>query len=398
MKRGREDITVPGFKFAGISAGIKPHRTKDIALIFSERPASVAGVFTTNRIKAAPVRLDIERIKSTRGQAIIINSGNANACTGDKGLGDALEMAECVAKGLNIRPEYVYVSSTGIIGRPLPMAKIKKAIPSLIKRLSPSSVMDTATAIMTTDTFPKISLRRLTLSQTTGTILGIAKGAGMICPNMATMLCFILTDIAVKHDALDNALREAVRRSFNRLIIDNDMSTNDTVIIMANGMLDNRPLTRSSPLFRRFKETLSEVTHELARMIATDGEGATKLIKVIVKGAKRESDAERAARSIAKSMLVKTAIYGGEANWGRIMAAIGYSGVDLSEGKIDLYINGHKLVEGGMGLRRRIRTERILNTQEVTIIEDMGLGNKSASILTCDLTEKYIKINSAYST
>jgi|Deesub1362A_J573_1020465.scaffolds.fasta_scaffold00284_3 glutamate N-acetyltransferase/amino-acid N-acetyltransferase len=392
----KEDITIQGFRFAGISAGIKQQGKKDIALIFSETLATVAGVFTTNRIKAAPVRLDIKRIRSGKGQAIIINSGNANACTGDEGLRDASEMAECVARELNIGPEHVYVSSTGIIGRPLPMARIRKAIPSLVKRLSPSSIMDTATAIMTTDTFPKVSLRKLKLSRTTGTIVGIAKGAGMICPNMATMLCFILTDIAIRHDALDRAIRGAVRRSFNRLIIDNDMSTNDTVIIMANGRLGNKPLTKDSPFYRRFEEALSEVTYELARMIAIDGEGATKLINVIVKGARTESDAERVARAIAQSMLVKTAIYGEDPNWGRIMAAIGYSGVDVLEDRIDIYINGRKYVAGGRGSDNKKRRDRALAKREINITVDLGLGNRSASVLTCDLTEGYIRINSEY--
>jgi glutamate N-acetyltransferase/amino-acid N-acetyltransferase len=397
MKRtNKRDIIIPGFKFSGISAGIKHPEEKDLALIFSEELATTAGVFTTNRIKAAPVILDIERIKSGRGQAIIINSGNANACTGKQGLKDAHEMRARVAKNLDIKPDYVYVSSTGIIGKPLPMNRIKKAIPTLTNKLSPYSIEDSARAIMTTDTFPKLSSKKVKIGGRVGTITGIAKGAGMICPNMATMLCFILTDIAVRHDALDKALREAVRRSFNRLIIDNDMSTNDTVIIMANGRLNNRALTKNSPFFKRFEDALFDVTYELARMIALDGEGATKLIEINVRGAKTEMDAERVARAIAQSMLVKTAIYGEEPNWGRIMAAVGYSGIDLSEGKIDLYINGYKLVNSGIGLKRKTTASRILGKKEVTITVDLGLGNKSASVLTCDLTEKYVHINSSY--
>jgi len=397
MKKGKHDITVPGFKFAGISAGIKPHRVKDLALIFSEDIAIIVGLFTTNKIKAAPVKIDIDLIKSGRGQAIIINSGNANACTGRQGLKDAHEIRTRVAKNLDIKPDYVYVSSTGIIGKPLPMNRIKKAIPTLTNKLSPYSIEDSARAIMTTDTFPKLSLEKVKIGGRVGTITGIAKGAGMICPNMATMLCFILTDIAIRRDALDNALREAVRSSFNRLIIDNDMSTNDSVIIMANGRLNNRPLTKNSSYFKRFKDALCRVTYELARMIAFDGEGATKLIEVNVRGAKTEMDAERVARAIAKSMLVKTAIYGKDPNWGRIMAVVGYSGIDISEDRIDLYINRHKFVSGGIGLKKGNIASRILENKEISITVDLGLGNKSASVLTCDLTEKYVHINSSYS-
>jgi len=397
MRRRKEDITVPGFKFAGISAGIKPHGAKDLALIFSEEPAVIAGVFTTNRIKAAPVKIDMDLIKSGRGQAIIINSGNANACTGDKGLRDAREMVECVAKGLNIRPEYVYVSSTGVIGRALPIGRIKKAIQPLINKLSLYSIEDSARAIMTTDTFPKLSFKKLKIMNKAGTIAGIAKGAGMICPNMATMLCFLFTDIAIEHDALDMALREAVNRSFNRLIVDNDMSTNDMVLIMANGRLNNRPLTKNSPYFKRFKETLWEVTYALARMIALDGEGATKLVEITVRGAKTEMDAERVAKTIARSMLVKTAIYGGEANWGRIMAAIGYSGVDILEEKIDIYIGKQRIVNKGAGLNKKGGVAKDLKKRDVSLVVDLRLGNKGAKVLTCDLTEKYIQINSRYS-
>lgn len=398
MKKNTKDITVPGFKFSGISAGIKTGGEKDLALIFSEDMATTAGVFTTNKIKAAPVRLDIELLVSQKGQAIIINSGNANACTGKKGLKDAQEITKEVAKRLNIKPEHVYVSSTGIIGKPLPLDKIKKAIPHAVRRLSPYSINDTASAIMTTDTFQKITVKSLPLAQKTGTIAGIAKGAGMICPKMATMLSFILTDIAITPYALDTALREAVRKSFNRLTVDNDMSTNDTVLIMANARLKNRPITKSSVFYQKFKEVLFEVTYELARMIALDGEGSTKLVEIIVKGARTESDAEKVAQSIAKSMLVKTAVYGNDPNWGRIMAAIGYSGVDVSEEKVDIYLGKYKLVSRGTGLNRKKTASRYLRKKEVTITVDLGLGNKTTKILTCDLTERYVSLNSRYNT
>lgn len=391
------DEIIPGFKFSGISAGIKKANKKDLALISSETVANIAALFTTGKIKAAPVRVNLSKISSKRGQAIIINSGNANACTGTQGLRDAKEMTEMVAKELGISPAIVYVASTGIIGHPLPMEKIKISIPVLVEKLSYHSINDVADAIMTTDTFPKISSKKIDINGRRGRIVGIAKGAGMICPNMATVLCFILTDISVKSEALDAALREAVDKSFNRLTIDNDMSTNDTVLIMANGMLKNSPIGKNSPLYYRFESALSEVTYNLSRMIAMDGEGATKLIEVIVRGAKTESDAEKVARAIAGSLLVKTAIYGKTLNWGRIMAVIGSSGVEVKEQKINIYLNDFKLVSKGVGINKEKAPKDLFSKKEVTVMVDLGLGKKEATVLTCDLTEEYIKINASYS-
>lgn len=392
-------IKLRGFKFSGISAGIKKKTGKpDLALIVSETPAAIAGVFTTNRIKAAPVKLDIRRIRTHKGQAIIINSGNANACTGERGLRDADEMTEVTAKELGIPRSLVYVSSTGIIGRPLPMAKIKKAIPEAVRKLSPLSLDKAAAAIMTTDTVPKIVTRKIKIGRKTGTIAGIAKGAGMISPNMATMLSYIVTDIGIIPKALDSALKAAVRQSFNRLTVDNDMSTNDSVIIMANGMLGNAALTKKTSYYKKFENALIDLTFELAKMIARDGEGASKLIAINVKGARSESDAEKAARSIANSMLVKTAIYGNDPNWGRIISAVGYSGVNISEKKLDIYINECKLVSNGIKNSRIKIPRNIFAKKEIIITVDLGLGKKSAGILTCDLTEKYIKINAVYET
>lgn len=394
----KKSPTVPGFKFSGISAGIKKNGEKDLGLIFSEDIAVMAGVFTTNNIKAAPVRLDIERITSKKGQAIIFNSGNANACTGVRGIKDASETANKAAKRLGIPPRLVYVSSTGIIGKPLPMDKIKIAIPEVVYKLSPYSIKDTASAMITTDTFLKIAAKKIRIEEKTGTIAGIAKGAGMICPHMATMLCFIFTDIAVKQDALDAALREAVGKSFNRLTVDNDMSTNDTVIIMANGRLNNKPITKKSVFYQEFKIALNEVTYKLAEMIAMDGEGSTKLIRILVKGARNEGDAEKVAKSIATSLLVKTAIYGNDPNWGRIMAAIGHSGVEIVENKIEIYFDKCKLVSRGIGLNKEKVAYEILAKKDLTITVDLGLGKKTVKVLTCDLTKKYIKINAAYRT
>lgn len=390
-------LIIPGFRFSALSAGIKKTGKRDLALIFSETDANIAGAFTVNKIKAAPVKLGISKISRGKGQAIIINSGNANACTGPRGLRDVKEMVKLVSKELGISSNLVYVASTGIIGHPLPMEKIKKAIPSLIKRLSPHSINDVANAIMTTDTFPKIFSKKIDINGKTGKIVGIAKGAGMISPCMATMLCFILTDIAVEQNALDTALRKAIEKSFNRLTIDNDMSTNDTVLIMANGTLKNSPIVKGLPLYQKFENTLSEVTYNLSKMIARDGEGATKLIEVVVKGAKTEGNAEKVARAIASSLLVKTAIYGKSLNWGRIMGAIGYSGVEIKEKRIDIYLNNLKLVHKGVGIKKEKVPYNLFSKEEITVRVDLGLGKKEAKILTCDLTEGYIKINASYS-
>lgn len=403
MKRtsANRAVVISGFKFSGISAGIKSTGKpasrfggKDLALIFSESPAIMAGMFTTNKIKAAHINLDIIHLTSQKGRAIIINSGNANACTGSQGLRDAKEIVKMTAKELGIPPESVYIASTGLIGRPLPVQKIRKAIPEAVKKLSPYSLIDAASAIITTDTFVKVAPRKIKIQGKTGTIIGIAKGAGMICPNMATMLCFIVTDIAVEPDALDSAIRKAVKKTFNRLTIDNDMSTNDTVLIMANGELKNRPIKKNTSLYHKFEVALTEVTCNLSKMIARDGEGATKLIEVRVKGAATESDAEKVARTIANSNLVKTAIYGKSPNWGRIMAAIGRAGVEINEQKINIYFNKFRLVNKGLGIKKIPRN--LFSKKEIFIAVDLGAGKKEAKILTCDLTEKYVKINAGY--
>ncbi|RJQ55358.1 MAG: bifunctional glutamate N-acetyltransferase/amino-acid acetyltransferase ArgJ [Nitrospiraceae bacterium] len=395
---GRASVIVPGFSFAGLPAGIKKSGAYDLALIFSEKPAALAGVFTTNRIKAAPVRLAIKQISSQRGQAVIVNSGNANACTGTAGYKNAGEMTGLTAKTLGIPSALVYVASTGVIGRPLPMEKIRRAVPLLVKRLSPFDLDKAASAIMTTDTFAKIFTKKIRIGRKTGVIAGIAKGAGMICPDMATMLCFMFTDIAVTPEALDSALREAVRNSFNRISIDNDMSTNDTAMAMANGLLQNTPVAKGSPAYRTFANALRDVAYELAKMIVTDGEGATKLVEITVKGSRTGTDAERVARAVANSMLVKTAIYGRDPNWGRIIAAIGYSGTEVREDRIDIYLNNVRLVRKGTGTKKEPEARELLAEKNISLTIDLGMGTKSAKALTCDLTEKYIKINAHYTT
>ncbi len=392
-------IEVPGFTFAGISAGIKKSGMKDLALIFSDSPAEVAALFTNSSIKAPSVKHGIEKLAARKKcRAVIINSGNANACTGAPGVRDDRELTEKAADVLGLPSELVYSASTGIIGKPLPMAKIKKALPVLAGALSSSSLATAASAIMTTDTFEKISSRQIKLGRKTGTIAGIAKGAGMICPNMATMLCFIVTDVAINRKTLDAALRDAVKKSFNRITVDNDMSTNDTVMALANGSLGNRSLSGRSPSFYKFKKALEEITYDLARMIVQDGEGATKLVEVAVKGAATEADAEKTALSIAKSMLVKTAVYGQDPNWGRIMAAIGYADTVVIEEKIDIWLNNVKLVSRGIATGRDKSARKALAARDILISVDLGMGKETAKALTCDLTKEYININAHYST
>jgi len=389
-------LAVKGFQFAGISSGIKKTGDKDLALIFSEVPATTVGMFTTNQIKAAPVKLAIKRLSGEKKcQAIIINSGNANACTGQEGMKNAREMIVKTASALGISPDLVNVSSTGVIGEQLPMNKIIKAIPDLARHLSPLSLDATANAIMTTDRFPKVISKKVRIGNRTGTIAGITKGAGMICPNMATMLCYILTDISISNKLMERALKDAVARSFNRLAVDNDMSTNDSVFAMANGLLGNSPITGGSDEYKEFSNKLNDITYDLACMIARDGEGATKLIEVIVKGAKSETDADKIAKAVSGSMLVKTAVYGNDPNWGRIVAAVGYSGVNINENKIDIYIGKVKVMSNGIGTNKEKLASRALQNEKVVITVDLGLGNKMVKALSCDLTEK---INAEYRT
>jgi glutamate N-acetyltransferase / amino-acid N-acetyltransferase len=387
-----------GYSFSTTGAAIKKPGRKDLAVIVSEVPAVMAGCFTTNSVKAAPVRLCMKRIRSGRGQAIIVNSGNANACTGKQGMRDAEEIIYSTSKILGIPPSMFYICSTGVIGTPLPMGRINDALPALAGNRGISSIDDVAEAIMTTDTFPKVLHKRVRVGGKTGLISGICKGAGMIAPDMATLLCFLLTDIAVEQKTIASLLREAVRRTFNRITIDGDMSTNDTVLMMANGLLGNTPITGRSEYLGPFRKALHEVTYGLAKLLVSDGEGATKAIEVCVRGAKTPADAEKAAFSIANSNLVKTAIYGNDANWGRIMAALGYSGTRFREERTDISFNDVKVVKNGLSNDRDREAAEALKSKEIRITVDLHAGRSSAEVLTCDFTEEYVKINAEYRT
>lgn len=398
MPEYKSSLTPEGYLFSVAEAAVKKPGRKDIALIVSEVDAAIAGTFTTNAVKAAPVKLCMRNIRSGRGRTIFVNSGNANACTGAQGLKDASEIASNISRQFRVKPSLSYVCSTGVIGVPLPMDRIIPTLGILLDNAGDYSFLDVAKAIMTTDTFPKITSQEIKIGNKTGVITGICKGAGMIEPHMATMLCFIITDIAVEQKTLQALLKDSVKRSFNRITIDGDMSTNDTVLLMANGMLGNRPITADSKYTGAFKSALDKVTYELARLVVRDGEGATKLIEVVVKGARNETLAEKAAFAVANSNLVKTAIYGNDANWGRIMCALGYSGVPLLEEKIDIFFNGTQVVKGGLSNNKDKQATEALTSKEITITIDLHSGKSSVSVLTCDFTEEYVRINAEYRT
>jgi glutamate N-acetyltransferase/amino-acid N-acetyltransferase len=398
MPNGVRKVAPKGFLFSTAEAAIKRPGRRDIAVIFSEVEATIAGAFTTNTIKAAPVRLCMRKVRSAKGQAIVVNSGNANACNGRQGLRDAEDIVSALAKHIGITSSLIYPCSTGVIGTPLPMERIRRSIGALVKGLSYSSFEDVAKAIMTTDTFPKIIHRRVRIGSRTGTISGICKGAGMIAPNMATMLCFILTDIAIEGKTLNFLVKDSVRKSFNRITVDGDMSTNDTLLLMANGLLGNSPIDRRSQLFGPLQRAVDDVACGLSRLVVKDGEGATKLIEVVVKGAISRRDAEKAAFSVANSSLVKTAVYGKDANWGRIMCSLGYSGAKCREEKTDIFFGPVKVVKGGLTNNKDAAAAEVLRGNEIIITVDLHLGKATAQVLTCDFTEEYVRINAEYRT
>jgi glutamate N-acetyltransferase/amino-acid N-acetyltransferase len=392
------DYFVRGFKASAIAAGIKKRGGLDLALIFSEREASAAGVFTGNKVKAAPVLVSQENINKGRGRAIVANSGNANACTGEAGLQSARFTINRVAVELGIGPEEVLVASTGVIGAPLNTDLIGKALPELVKGLSADAVPRVVEAIMTTDSFPKLSLFEGKAGGKSYKVVGMAKGAGMIMPDMATMLCFIITDIAVDPARLNEALVWGVERTFNRISVDGDMSTNDTVFVLANGAAGNGSLSPED--FQGFRAGLTRVMEELSTMIVRDGEGATKLIRIAVKGAATPADALTAARTVANSALVKTAFYGSDPNWGRIMAALGRSGVRMREEAVAISVDDVKIVERGMGrgAEPEAKAAERMKGKEFSLTVDLHEGEFEDHITTCDLTHEYVSINADYRT
>jgi glutamate N-acetyltransferase/amino-acid N-acetyltransferase len=390
---------VPGILAAGLHAGIKPPPARDLALVYSSNPATAAGVFTTNRIVGAPVKVTRERIRSGVAQAIVASSGCSNVATGEQGIRDAREMTEIVAKHLRIPDERVLIASTGVIGRYLPMEKIRPALPKLVKGLSPEGSRAAAEGIMTTDTHPKEAALRVEIGGRRVTIGGIAKGTGMIHPMMATMFCFVATDLSVEREGLQGAIRRAVTGSFNRISVDGDRSTSDTVIVLANGLAENRALARGDRRLRPFQQALDALTQRLAVMLVKDGEGATVVIDVRVRGAKTRGDAELAARSIANSNLFKTAMAGRDPNWGRVMSALGAAGIAVQEDRVAIWYGEEQVAAGGR-LREGVRWDRVkaeLAKPEVSVTVDLGLGSAQDHIWTCDLTTDYVKINTGTS-
>ncbi len=390
-----------GFFLNGIGSGIRDRKKRDIALIYSEIPCVAAGLFTKNRVKAAPVIISKRHLRNGRAQAILVNSGCANACTGNKGMEDAEMMAYDLACHLGMRKEDVLLASTGVIGRFLPMNRVKHGIRKITETIgNPSKPEFFAEAIMTTDTTAKIISRQfLTQNRKRAVICGLAKGAGMIHPDLATLLCFIITDIAIHKRLLERSLMTAVEGSFNSLTIDGDMSTNDSVFILANGRAGNRPINGANRDFLKFQNNLNEVTRGLAELIARDGEGATKLVRIVVRNAESDVNAKKIARHIATSLLVKTALYGSDPNWGRLMAAIGSSGIRINPRRIDIYFGKLQVTRNGQPASySEIEAKRILENKEIEIVIDLKQGRGGAKVYTCDLTPDYVKINSCYST
>jgi glutamate N-acetyltransferase/amino-acid N-acetyltransferase len=393
-------VTSPEGFFAGAtSAGINKRAAGklDLAVLFSETPCAAAGVFTTSRLKSAPVLLTRQRLEKRQAGAVVVNSGCANAFTGEHGLVDAAEVAALVAEGIGIAHEDVLVASTGVIGVPLPMKRIRPAVEKII--MSRDGGSELAKAMMTTDTMPKETAVSVKVGDSEFTIGGAAKGSGMIHPDMATLLCFLTTDAAVETGFLKGALKEAVDLSFNMISVDGDTSPSDTVLLLANGMAGGEPITAESPLADAFRQALERVCIYLARLIAADGEGATRLIEVVINGAASGLEARKAARAVVSSALVKAAIHGADPNWGRVVAAVGRSGADMDEYRIDLFIGQTQVIRAGRALPvgKRAANE-LLKGKEINLSVNLNLGEGSATAWGCDLSEEYVVINSEYMT
>lgn len=392
--------TVPGFRAAGIASGIKEDGRKDLALIVSDEPASAAGMFTTNAFKAAPVIVDMERIRSGRAQAILTNSGNANAAMGPEGIEDARASSRAVSEELGIPDGMILLASTGVIGRRLPVGKILAGIGPLAGRLRVDGMEEAQEAMLTTDRFPKMALRAESIDGRPVTVLGMAKGAGMIQPDMATMLAYVLTDAVVEPRLLGELLREGVAGSFNAISVDGCMSTNDTALILANGRAGNATIiSPRSRAFREFQEMLLEVTIKLARDMVRDGEGATKVIEITVEQARTSREAREMAYAIANSNLVKTAFFGGDPNWGRIIAAAGAVGIPLPVDKVELYLDEAPLFRRGRKeTGKETLWQEIMSREEIRVLFRAGMGEKSCRVFASDLGFEYIKINAHYHT
>ncbi len=389
-------VTAPkGFKAGGIYCGVKYRRKKDLALIHSERLANAAAVFTTNKVQAAPVKVSKRQLKGGRLRAIVANSGNANCCTGRQGMASAWKMVQATAEHLNISNEAeVAVCSTGIIGRQLPERNILEGIRKLAKKISVRGYNAAAEAILTTDTKIKQIAVAIQLGGRTVTLGAMCKGSGMIYPDMATMLCFITTDANIETKWLKTALKSSAEKTYNRISVDGDRSTNDTVIIMANGLAGNRLIANYDSDYRAFKKALDFINLTLAKKIVEDGEGATKLIEIEVINASRGKDAQKVAQAVANSNLFKTAMYGENPNWGRIMAALGASGARLDDERVDIFINDRQATHnGGPGKAHMKQLIRAVKKKNIHILINLKMGKRSFKMWTCDLSNQYVDIN-----
>jgi glutamate N-acetyltransferase/amino-acid N-acetyltransferase len=399
------NFLVPGFKGSAVSAGIRHQGRLDLGLIASDEPAVLAAVFTRNEVKAAPVLAGLDCLSRSGpyARAVVVNSGNANACTGNEGVSHVHEICSLVAREMGINSDDVMASSTGVIGEPLPIGRIRDAIPSLVKDLSENGLEAVADAILTTDTVRKTAVRHIDIGGIEVTVAGMAKGAGMIGPNMgppqATMLSFVLSDARVDPAWWQNSLERTVSDTFNRITIDGDTSTNDTVMALANGLAGNMEIN-DAQYGEIFEAILKGLLQDLARQIVMDGEGATKCVTLVVRGARTKDEADRRARTIAGSPLVKTAFFGEDPNWGRILAAAGRAGFPLDQGLISLAFDGIEIVrmDTGAGKEAEELAKKVMAAREFTVVLDLGLGQEEASILTSDLSIDYVRINADYRT
>ena len=391
-------VTAPeGFFATGVACGLKKNGQKDLAIICSEDSAAAAGVFTTNKVKGHSLQLTMDHMKSGYANAIVINSGNANACVGEQGYADALEIATITAGLLDCKPQDILVGSTGVIGKPLDMESIRPALEELVSGMEPDGGHDAQLAIMTTDTIHKEVAVELDLQETRIVIGGMAKGSGMIHPNMATMIGIITTDANISRKLLDKALKDVVKSTFNRVTVDGDTSVCDMVLVLANGLADNAGIINENEDYDQFRNALEYVCNSLAKLIARDGEGATKLVEVVIEGAGNPDDAYKAACAIAKSPLVKTAIFGEDANWGRIITAAGYSGADFDPAYTDIYIGDLLVCKNGCAVNfDENEAKAHLQGKEVKLLVKLNKGIYGDRVWTCDFSYDYVKINASY--
>ena len=393
-------VDIPaGFRFSGIASGIRKSGKLDLGLIVSDSPADCAGVFTRNKVIAAPLLLTKPRVAKGKCQAVLVNSGNANACTGSAGLQAAEATLELLVDELQVAGDLIAIASTGVIGEPLQLDPFRRGIPQLVQELASDQAATVAEAMMTTDAFSKMAAA-IESGEQHYKILGLAKGAGMIHPNMGTMLGFVLTDAQVNPELLKSTLHRAVEKSFNSITVDGDTSTNDMVLLLANGAANSTMIEPDTPEAGVFSQHLDRILLDLAKMIVRDGEGATKLVQIRVVGAVDEESARTAARSVATSSLVKTAFFGEDANWGRIIAAVGYSGIDIDQNRIDISFNQVPVAVNGLavGAEQEAEATKVLQLDEFVVTIDLHQGGAESSYYTSDLSYEYVKINADYRT